>query len=65
MAVTGLASNKVSVVNRRSGGAFGGKITRMTPVVAAASLGAYVTGKQVHVQFERCQDMIMVRGRGR
>ncbi len=61
MAVTGLPSNHVNVLNRRSGGAFGGKITRMVPVVASATLGAYVTGKQVHVQLDRSQDMIMVR----
>ena len=63
MAITGLPGNKVDIVTRRVGGGFGGKLSRMLPVVAAASLGSYVTGRQVHVQLERCQDMIMV-GRG-
>ena len=44
-----------------AGGGYGGKGSRQAPVVAAASLGAYVTGKQVHVQLERVQDCIMVR----
>ena len=58
--VTALPAHKVNVLTRRAGGAFGGKLTRMLPLVASASLGAFVTGKQVHVQLEWCQDMIMV-----
>jgi xanthine dehydrogenase molybdopterin-binding subunit B len=46
---------------RRTGGGFGGKLTRQIPVSAAAALAAYVTGKQVHVQLDRCQDSVMVR----
>jgi CO/xanthine dehydrogenase FAD-binding subunit len=58
--ITGMTSNQVNITTRRSGGGYGGKGTRMAPVVASASLAALVMGKQVHVQMERCQDMIMV-----
>ena len=44
-----------------AGGGYGGKGTRQLPLVASAALGAYVTGMQVHVILERCQDLIMVR----
>ena len=50
----------INVQCRRTGGGFGGKLTRDIPLSAAAALGAYVTGKTVHVQLDRCQDSIMV-----
>jgi len=40
--VTGLPANSINVTTRRSGGAFGGKISRSLHVAAAASLAAYV-----------------------
>lgn len=42
---------------------YGGKGSRQLPCAAAAALGAFVTGKQVHVQLERLQDMQMTGGR--
>ena len=61
--ITGLAANRVNVTSRRAGGGFGGKLTRQMPIVAAAALGSFVTGKQVHVQLERCQDLMMTGAR--
>jgi len=61
--ITGLVSNQINIVTRRVGGGYGGKGSRMAPVVAASSLAAYVTGRQVHVQLERCQDFVMTGGR--
>ena len=60
MAITGLPLNRINVINRRAGGGFGGKLSRQLPVCAAAALGALVTGKQVHVQLDRVQDLSIV-----
>ncbi len=58
--ISGFPSNRVTVKTRRTGGGFGGKLTRQIPVTAAAALGAVVTGRQVHVQMERVQDLAAV-----
>lgn len=61
--ITGMPANKINLISRRAGGGYGGKGSRQLPLVGAASLGALVTGKQVHVLLERCQDFIMTGGR--
>jgi hypothetical protein len=60
--VTGLPRNKVTVTTRRIGGGYGGKTTRASCVNGAAAVAAYLTGRQVHVQLDRVQDMQMVGG---
>jgi CO/xanthine dehydrogenase Mo-binding subunit len=58
--ITGIRAHRIVVNNRRVGGGFGSKITRNLQYVALACVGAVVTGRQVHVQLDRCQDMMMV-----
>ncbi len=50
------------MTTRRIGGGYGGKTTRASCVNGAAAVAAYLTGRQVHVQLDRVQDMQMVGG---
>ncbi|BDA47143.1 Xanthine dehydrogenase/oxidase [Coccomyxa sp. Obi] len=57
----GIQAHAVTVVCRRIGGAFGGKVSRSMPVAAAAAVAAHATGRRVRFQLDRNADM---RGNG-
>ncbi|EIE21740.1 molybdenum cofactor-binding domain-containing protein [Coccomyxa subellipsoidea C-169] len=59
----GIKAHAVTVVCRRIGGAFGGKVSRSMPVAAAAAVAAHVTGRCVRYQLDRNADMRTNGGR--
>ena len=61
--VLGLPLNKVQVVARRTGGGFGGKLTRHTPHAAAAAVAAHALRRPVRVTLSRNDDMKTTGGR--
>ena len=62
-AMLGISSNKVSVKCARTGGGFGGKLTRGMAAACATSLAAYKLGRPVRLFNSRTQDMNMNSGR--
>ncbi|XP_013406957.1 xanthine dehydrogenase isoform X2 [Lingula anatina] len=58
--VLGIQQNKIDVSVPRLGGAYGGKITRNSPVAAASALAAYVTRKPVHIHMSLGANMKML-----
>jgi xanthine dehydrogenase/oxidase len=62
-ALLGLPNHHVDVTTRRSGGAFGGKLTRCLFTAGAASLGAWKHGVSVCCTNDRATDFAMVNGR--
>lgn len=61
--ILGLTNNKVVVKSLRTGGAFGGKLTRGLYVSGAASLAALKMGCPVRIFNSRTADMMMQGGR--
>jgi len=61
--VLGITRNRVRVTNRRSGGGFGGKLTRHLPSAAGAALAAHLVGRPVRMTQPRNVDMMMTGGR--
>jgi xanthine dehydrogenase molybdopterin-binding subunit B len=59
MRVTGLPANKVTVSTRRTGGAFGGKLSRSHPIASAVSVAACLTNRPIKAQCSRTADMDM------
>ena len=59
----GVQRNKVRVTNRRTGGGFGGKLTRHIPTSTGAALAAHVVGRPVRMTQPRDVDMMMTGGR--
>jgi len=55
--VTGIPMNKIDVHVKRLGGGFGGKETRASMLVMAASVAAHKTGRPVKIALDRNQDM--------
>ena len=62
-AVLGVPNNRVNVTPRRSGGGFGGKLTRCLQTAGAAAVGAWKHGVAVTCTNDRCTDFAMVGGR--
>ena len=62
-AVMGLPHNKIKLVCRRMGGAFGGKIIHSITVAAAVSIAAHKVGREVRLAVGRNQDMRFAGGR--
>jgi xanthine dehydrogenase/oxidase len=62
-ATLGLQSSKVTVHHTRSGGAFGGKLTRGIATASAAALCAMKLGRSVRIFNNRTSDMILTGGR--
>lgn len=60
---TGVAANKVRVLHRRCGGAFGGKHVHSAHVCSMAAVCAVASGAPVRLALDRNQDMKMVGGR--
>lgn len=56
--VLGLSMNLVEVETRRLGGAFGGKEDQAALWACLASLGTYLTGRQVKIYLNRRDDML-------
>lgn len=61
--VLGLSSNKVAVKCPRTGGGFGGKLTRGQSVACASALASYKLSRPVRIFNTRTQDMNMNSGR--
>ncbi|KAG0608809.1 hypothetical protein M758_8G134400 [Ceratodon purpureus] len=58
-----LPINKVRIICRRLGGAFGGKSLRNQQVAVAAALAAYTLQRPVRISLDRNTDMQMIGGR--
>jgi xanthine dehydrogenase/oxidase len=61
--VLGIDSNKVTVKCPRTGGGFGGKLTRGQSVACASALASYILKRPVRIFNSRTQDMNMNSGR--
>ena len=59
----GVKEADVTLVCRRAGGGFGGKLSAQKPAAIAAAIGAALTGAPVRVHNERVDDMTMMGGR--
>ncbi|XP_019858733.1 PREDICTED: xanthine dehydrogenase/oxidase-like [Amphimedon queenslandica] len=58
--ILGIPENKVTVVIKRVGGAYGSKISRASQVAAACALGSYVTQRPVRLHMDLESNMKMV-----
>lgn len=57
--MTGLPANKIIVSTKRTGGAFGGKLSRSHPIACAVTVAAIKLGRPVRCQMVRTHDLEM------
>ena len=58
MRVANLPANRVTVTTNRTGGAFGGKLSRSHPLASATAIAAKLTGRPIKSQCSRETDMV-------
>ncbi|XP_072339543.1 aldehyde oxidase 1-like isoform X1 [Scyliorhinus torazame] len=59
----GIPSNRVTVRVKRIGGAFGGKVMKISKMAAITAVAAHKTGRSVRLALERGEDMLITGGR--
>ncbi|XP_007494654.1 aldehyde oxidase 4 isoform X1 [Monodelphis domestica] len=62
-AALGVPRNKIMCHMKRTGGAFGGKVTKPALLGAIAAVAAHKTGHPIRFMLERCDDMLITGGR--